>query len=347
MPINKRKLLLRGLQTTGGLRFLESTPAWSGLLVLNYHRIGNAGDSQFDRALWSATQDDFERQVRLLKRSCEVIGLDELPDVVRGLESSASGRSRFAMITFDDGYLDNFELAYPVLKSNGVPGTFFITTGFLDETPLAWWDEISWMVRSSQCESIDAAARLGKQIAIDSPGCDAAIRELLQHYYSLDSVRAAEFVDFLADATGAGRAPRALSEELWMSWNQVREMRREGMSIGAHTVTHPVLARQSPEQQSFEICESKLRIEKELGEPITALSYPVGRRDAFSQATRTALTHHGIEWAFSYYGGFVASAEARRNKVDRLDIPRVAVECDTTISDFRSYAALPQVFSRH
>jgi peptidoglycan/xylan/chitin deacetylase (PgdA/CDA1 family) len=350
MPINKRKMLLRGLKATGGLRLLESKSAWSGLLVLNYHRIGIAGDSLFDRALWSASQEAFGRQVQLLKRSCEVVGLDELPDVVRGLESgrrSLSSQNRFAMITFDDGYLDNFEQAFPVLKSNDVPGVFFIATGFVDEMSLAWWDEISWMVRSSVRDSIDATAWLGDRVVIDRPDCDVAIRRLLRHYYGLDANRSAEFVDFLAEATGTGRAPRSLSDGLWMNWDQIRQMRAEGMSIAAHTVTHPVLAQQSPERQSFEICESKLCLERELGEPITALSYPVGRRDAFNQATRTALTHHGIEWGFSYYGGFLTRDQARRGQVDRLDIPRVAVESDTTFADFRSYVALPQVFSRH
>ena len=360
MPINKRKILLRGLKATGGLRLLESTSAWSGLLVLNYHRIGTVGDSLFDRALWSASQETFDRQVRLLARSCEVVGLDELPDVVRGLESgrrSLASQDRFAMITFDDGYVDNFEQAFPVLKSNGVSGVFFVTTGFVDETPLAWWDEISWMVRSSRCESIrcesircesiDASVWSGGRVVIDRPDCDVAIRSLLQHYYGLDASRTVEFLDFLAEATGAGRAPRSLSDGLWMNWDQVRQMRAEGMSFGAHTVTHPVLARLSPEQQSFEICESKLRLERELGEPITALSYPVGRRDAFDQRTQTALSHHGIEWAFSYYGGFLTRDLARRRQVDRLDIPRVAVESDTSSADFRSYVALPQVFSRH
>jgi hypothetical protein len=203
------------------------------------------------------------------------------------------------------------------------------------------------MIRSSDRKSIDVADWLGEQMVIDRPDCDISIRRLLQYYYGLDAIRSTEFLDFLAGATAAGRAPRSLSDGVWMGWDQVREMRADGMSIGAHTVTHPVLARQSPEQQSFEICESKLRLEQELGEPITALSYPVGRRDAFDQATRTALTHHGIEWAFSYYGGFLPRAAARRDGVDRLDIPRVAVESDTTFADFRSYVALPQVFSRH
>lgn len=347
MTVNKRQLLLRGLKSTGGLRLLESVRPWTGLVVLNYHRIGTAGDSLFDRALWSATQDDFDQQVRQLKRNCEIIGLEDLTEVLYGLECgrpSFRARNRFAMITFDDGYRDNFEYAFPVLKSNGVPAVFFITTGFLDRGSPGWWDEISWMVRSSTRTAIDMSAWLGDITSID-PGREAAIQKLVQCYYGLDTEGSGRFLECLAAETGTGRAPAEIAAELWMNWDQVREMRDGGMSFGAHTVTHPVLATRTAEEQSFEICESKLRLEQELGDPVTALSYPVGRRDSFDQTTRTALSHHGIELAFSYYGGHVAAGQ--REPIDRHDIPRVAVESDTSLSDFRSYLALPQIFARH
>ena len=125
---------------------LESVPVWNGLLVLNYHRIGSPNGSLFDHDLWSATQDDFDEQVRLLAANFDVIGLDDLrpalDDLCAGARRSWQSR-RFVMITFDDGYRDNFELAFPVLESHGVPGVFFITSGFLDSGRLAWWDEIA------------------------------------------------------------------------------------------------------------------------------------------------------------------------------------------------------------
>ena len=344
MSFNKRQLVLRGLRATGGLRLLEAAHAWQGLLVLNYHRIGIPGESLFDRALWSATEDDFDQQVRILKQNCEIIGLDDLPTVERALQTDGR-RTRFGMITFDDGYLDNFEVAFPVLQSNDAPGVFFVTTGFLDESPLAWWDEISWMVRTSTCTSITAGDWPDMPVSVDLSDCDQASRTLIQILYGLNGNRTSEFLDYLADVTGTGRAPANLSTDLWMNWSHVRDMRAAGMSIGAHSVTHPVLSRLTPEQQSFEICESKLRVEQELGEPVTAFSYPVGRRDAFNQETRTALTHHGIDWAFSYYGGFLQSRTG--SLIDRLDIPRVAVESDTTLAEFRSFTVLPQLFSRH
>lgn len=344
--INKRELLRRALSATGGMRLLESAPMWSGLLVLNYHRIGTPDNPLMDEALWSATQDDFDQQVRLLKNGFDVIGLEDLTDAVRDLQNGQRRpwqTSRFAMITFDDGYRDNFELAFPVLKSHGVPGAFFLATGFLDQPKLAWWDEINWMLRSSDCRQLDLPANwFVEPLSLAGPGKQSAIRDLLQLYYRLDGSRTTQFLDAIGNAAGTGRVSNRAPGDLWMTWDMVREMRHAGMSFGAHTVSHPILANLSNEEQSDEILESRLRIESELGQPVTALSYPVGKRESFNDGTRDALSGHGFDWAFSYYGGHFSGAE-----FDRFDIPRVAVESDVTLDEFRSCCALPHVFARH
>lgn len=344
--INKRLLLKSALLHSGGLRLLESVPTWNGLLVLNYHRIGTPGESLFDHALWSADQDDFDSQVRMLKNHFDVIGLDDLPDVVRELNGHSrlsKKSSRFAMISFDDGYRDNFDLAFPVLRTHEVPGVFFITSGFLDERRLAWWDEISWMIHSSNRSTMCLPSEWFSE-SIELPLHDhaAALGRILSRYYELAGNQTERFINWIAEETGSGRAPSSLSRDLWMNWDMVREMQESGMGIGAHTVTHPILSNTTDEDQQFEVCESRLRIEQEIGAAVTAFSYPVGRRDAFNAATRRALAHHSFDWAFSYYGGFV-----RRGNIDRFDIPRVAVESDVTIDDFRACCALPQIFARH
>ena len=90
------------------------------------------------------------------------------------------------------------------------------------------------------------------------------------------------------------------------------------------------------------------RIEQELGEFVTALSYPVGSRQAFNTDTRTALQNNDFDWAFSYYGGFLnRSAVGASEPFDRLDIPRVAIESDTSLNEVRSICSLPQIFARH
>lgn len=344
--LNKRELLRRTLSATGGMKALESLPVWNGLLVLNYHRIGVPTNPLLDEALFSATQDDFDQQVRMLKQRFDVIGLSDLPSVMSDLRPSRRRpwqSSRFAMITFDDGYRDNYEFAFPVLKSHDAVAVFFIATGFIDAPRLAWWDEIAWMVRSGERAQIELAANL---LPTPLPLADdqrrSAISQLLKVYYRLDGSRTEQFLDSIAEQTGSGRAPAEAAAGQWMTWEMIQEMSATGMNFGAHTVTHPILANLTADEQGMEICESRLRLENQLERSITALSYPVGKREAFNAETRNALSHHGFDWAFSYYGGHVSCAD-----IDRFDIPRVAVESDVSLDDFRSCCALPHVFARH
>ena len=184
---------------------------------------------------------------------------------------------------------------------------------------------------------------LAERLSLHADEQDVTIQRLLRRYYRLDGSETDAFLAELAEATGSGRATENQGAGLWMNWDHVRSMQSAGMSIGAHTVTHPVLSRLTADEQNMEICESRLRLEHELGMPVSALSYPVGNREAFNDTTRAALSQNGFDWAFSYYGGHVRGG----NGVDRFDIPRVAVESDVTLEDFRSCCALPHVFARH
>lgn len=333
--------MLKALEVTGGLSVLQRIPAWRGLVTVNYHRIGQHGDSLLDWDLWSATQEDLDQHIGSIKRDCDIIGLDDLPDVLGSSKTAKSGR--FALISFDDGYRDNFEVALPVLQSHGVTAAFFITTGFLDQRTMAWWDEVAWMVRSSNQRGLTHSTNcLLANLVFDEPHREQAIRILLRACYELDGAARCEFLNELAEATGSGRAPHELSSDTWLTWDMVRQLRSAGMSIGAHTVTHPVLARLSREEQLYELTESRLRLEAELGEAVTTLSYPVGRRDSFNQDSRAALTAAGFDWAFSFYGGY-----SNGSQIDRFNIPRTAVESHFTLPQIRSLTALPQVFARY
>lgn len=335
--IAKREMLAQALDRSGCNRLLHRAGLWNGLLVLNYHRIGEPGDSLFDRGLWSATAETFERQVRYLARNFNVVGLDDLqhPWLRR-----PSPRERFVMITFDDGYRDNYEAAFPILQSHNVPGVFFLATGYLDRPQVPWWDEIAWMVRSSTQAGLEANPWTISSVSFEPGQHQTAIGRLLRTYKVLPGGETKSYLQFLAEATGSGRCHQALAQDLWMTWEMVREMRAAGMSIGAHTANHPILANLAPDAQDHEIGTSKCRIEEELGEPVVAMSYPVGGPDAFNTITRRAMHRHGLRFGFSYYGGY-----NRLSDFDPLDIRRVAVETDVSGSAFRSVAALPQVFA--
>jgi peptidoglycan/xylan/chitin deacetylase (PgdA/CDA1 family) len=322
------------LRVTGVGGLLRRAGAWRGVVALAYHRIGDGSDSRFDRGLYSATPEDFDAQVRLLKQHCDVIGPDALKDVVR------RGRGRYALVTFDDGYRDNYTKAFPVLKSHNVPGVFFVSTGFIDQPRLPWWDEIAWMARSATGGVVEAGGWLDGDVVLNGTDREGAIRTLLRKYKSLPGDRTAPYVEYLADATGVGRYAARGVADTWMTWEMLREMRRGGMHIAGHTVNHPVLARLPREGQRTEISGCAARLAAELGEPMRWFSYPVGGPNAFNQDTRDCLREQGVELAFTYYGTF-----GRFGAWDDYAVPRVAVERYTSLGDLGAVLALPQVFA--
>jgi peptidoglycan/xylan/chitin deacetylase (PgdA/CDA1 family) len=304
----------------------------SGLLAINYHRIGTPDSSPLDRGLWSATPEEFARQVRFYKSHLDLIGLEDLPQV-------RNRRGRYGIITFDDGYRDNFEVALPILQAERATATFFIATGFIDTPRLAWWDEIARLVRRSPHSRIALPAWLPAPVAFDSPDRETAVRTLLRAYKQLSPEKAAQYLEAVTVASGSERNATEV-KNLWMTWDMVRGMREAGMTIGGHTVDHPVLAHMRHEQQQAEILGCARRIEAELGEPMRYFSYPVGGRRSFDAATRECLREAGVRYAFSYYGGFRTF-----HRWDDYDIRRVPVELDTTYNRFRRLVMLPQLFA--
>jgi peptidoglycan/xylan/chitin deacetylase (PgdA/CDA1 family) len=291
---------------------------WNGVLILNYHRVGDAQAAEGDRSMWSATAEGFDLQLATLARHADVIGPDDLEDAVRG-----HGRS--VMLTFDDGYRDNYEIAYPLLRAHGLTATFFLTTGFLDRPRAPWWDELAWMVRH------------GKRPPADP---EPVIRALTERYKELPTARTKAFLNTVAADTGSGRAPATLGRHDWMTWDMAREMRDGGMTLGGHTADHPLLARLTVGQQKAQIARCARRMRAELGEPMRWFAYPVGSRDAFTPDTARILREQGTRAAFSFYGGHQPAGHW-----DPMDVPRVHVgpSCDAQM--LRAMLSLPWLFA--
>lgn len=331
--MSKRELLAKALDWSGFNKLARSTHLWNGLIVLNYHRVGEANQSLFDHDLWSASVEGFEQQVRFLSLNFDLIRIRDLDDLWN------RKKGRHVLITFDDGYLDNYECAFPILKSYNSPATFFLTTGFLDERKVAWWDEISWMVHSATQTSLPENSWTGDAVSLNEDDYDQSIKRLLSVYKKLSGEKTEAYLNFLAEQTGAGRCPQEIANQIWMTWDMVREMNDAGMDFGGHTVNHPILANHSEEQQRFEIAHCKQRVETELNDSISAFSYPVGGKDCFDQRTRDCLKQTGYRWGFSYYGGY-----SQLGTPDNWDIPRIAVESEEPATLFRAAISLPQVF---
>lgn len=300
-----------------------------GVLVLNYHRIGDGTASPYDRELWSATADAFDAQVSFLARQCDVIS----PGDIDAALAARSGRH--VVITFDDGYLDNYQLAFPILRRHGVPATFFIATGFIDRPSVPWWDEIAWLLRNTTRSRLSLAPWFGKPLDVGQRRTPA-IRKVLAKYKSLPADHAARLLAGLRDAAGVTHPQGAPGH--WMDWSMIREMADAGMTIGGHTVHHPVLSRLPHARQRDEIEGCAARILAETGRRMEYFAYPVGNRWAFNDDTLACLEAAGVRRAFSYYGGYATLASPR------FDVPRVAIEDHVGIHEFKAMARLPQVF---
>ncbi len=301
-----------------------------GVVGLAYHRIGDGRTSVLDRGLWSADCDRFDQQLRWLKEHCDVISPGDLPDVVR------RARGRHALVTFDDGYADNYAAAYPILRARGLSATFFVATGFVDRPCLPWWDEIAWMVRSSPSAGVVLPGYIAQPITYDEPDRERAVRRLLRTYKKLPIERTGPFLEALGEASRSGRHAAGHAAGLWMTWDMLREMRAGGMTIGGHTVNHPILSLMSREAQWKEISGCGQRLREELGAAMQTFSYPIGHRDSFNSETRACLREAGVRSAFSYYGGIHSFP-----RWDDYDIRRTAVEHDMTFEEFRASAMAP------
>jgi peptidoglycan/xylan/chitin deacetylase (PgdA/CDA1 family) len=310
---------------------------WNGLVVLNYHRLGDAKSSSLDRGVFSGTAESFARQIDLVRQHAELIDPRDVPQVL----DPSTPRGRYALITFDDGYRDNYELAFPVLQAKGAKASFFVSSGFLDNPRLPWNDEISWMVRSSTWPRISANRWLPRDFDLIPDAIDGSIAQINALYVNLhgDAESTRAFLDDLAEATGSGRAPADASRGLWMTWEMIREMHAAGMEIGGHTVDHPCLADQSPDDQEAEIRGVRDRLIAETGEAPTSFAYPYGGAHQFTETTKSLLAQHEYTRGYSFYGGYNAPG-----KTDTFDMRRVYVAHDTTDTAIEGLVSLPQLY---
>lgn len=337
IPHRSRRERIAAVLTAPGIkRFVRRASRWRGVLVLNYHRIGEHAEQPWDHTLWSASAPAFDAHLEMLEQEAEVIGPQ---DVEQALHSG--GRGRRVLLTFDDGYRDNFELAYPLLRRHGLTATFFLATGFIDRPHVAWWDQLAWMVRHASTERLPASEWLPDGLALNGAAQDAAIAVLVARYKALPSERAESFLEYVTQTGGSGPCGPEQAEELWMTWEMARELRAGGMTVGGHTITHPVLAQIPPERQEQEIAGCAQRLERELGEPMRWFAYPVGARDTFTSDTRRILSEHEVQLAFSFYGKL-----ADFSRWDPLDVPRVHVGRELGPELLRTMVWLPQVLAR-
>lgn len=294
--MSKRSLAADFLRRFGVLRALESLRSKPGVLIVTHHRVGNAAASRFDRAVFSASADAFDRQLKYFKRHMNVIGGEELEEIATGRQKV--DRMHVA-ITFDDGYIDDYKTSFDVLKSNDCTGSFFLVPEYVGTSTIPWWDEIAYLVRHTQRHTLTLTYPVPLTVTL-TPDRESAIRTVLRHYKlpaNHDGQR------LLAELREQAACELPVVGRRFINWEEAREMKAAGMTIGSHTQTHRILGQLAPEEQHWELAQSKQIIEHNIGTPVTSVAYPVGIRGAFNADTERITRELGYKVGFSFYGG--------------------------------------------
>lgn len=315
-----RKEIVQGLCQVSGITWLAWRRLRSALYVFNYHRIGDPATATFDPDVFSCTEERFAEHVDLLRSRFDLIGLSQLLALIEGRTTLTRPT---AMITFDDGYRDNYTKAYPVLRRTGTPAVFFVTTTFVGSKEPPWWDEVVWQARHLTPAQV---ADLPWSSGVAMQGPDHS-RQVL-HAFKRSPLPNAEKLAQLRSASG--RRIDAAGAGEFMLWDEVRAMRKGGMDIGSHTHTHPILSHLGPSDQLSELATSKRIMQSELGEEVTAVAYPVGGRNAYSMDTVEAARGAGYRAAFTCVEGV-----NRHPAVNPFELKRINVGENLSPRDFR------------
>lgn len=300
----------------GVTTLLGALPKRNLLSVLNYHRIGDPDNALYDPGVYSATPEELDEQIGYLKKYMRIVTLDE---VIAMVEKRTPLRGPCALITFDDGYRDNYGLAFPILRSHGVQGVFFLPTAYIGSAKVPWWDAIAYIVRNSARGQFTLTYPSIMEFDLGKQPFSDLLRRLLATYKT-PGVEGDRFISGLEQACQVTR-PREDAERCFLNWEEAAEMVRAGMAIGGHTHQHELLSKLPVEEQYLEVTESRRIICEKLGITVQALAYPVGSRTSFSPDTVSVLKRADYRVAFSFYGGMNLAST-----LDRFDIRRIGVD---------------------
>lgn len=279
--------------------------AGRSIVVLCYHRVvDDVGRGMFPE-LNSARPLDFRAQLDLISDKHEFISETQL---LSFMEGNGSLPDRPVLLTFDDGYLDNYENVFPILSERGIPATFFVATQHMDTQTLLWWDRACVLFNATSLDAADLPV-LGHRV-LTSDGTLVVAREWIEAAKLLPDEERLASLDALA---GALSVPAPTQESrVSMNWDQARKMAAGGMSFGGHTHTHPILSRMEDTPARSDIATGVARIRDELGSEVVSFAYPNGGPDDFGSREQAYLRDLGIRIAFT-----LSSGPTTRDEIDR------------------------------
>ncbi len=289
-----RAVLLSGYRRLRRLRNQTLNLLDSPVVVLTYHRVAVPA---FDPHRLAVSPENFRAQMNFLRHNFPILRFEEEWGTVK---------EPAVVVTFDDGYADNFLQALPILEEVGIPATFFISTGLLGSGQEFWWDEMERLILGDHADP--------GPFRLDDHQYGRSWPTLNRH----DRLALHADLHRLAGKIGASRRDYWLEQlRAWAGLNRNgREANRpltpeelrllaasRWTTIGAHTVTHTPLALLTEEEQRREIVDSKKQLEELLAHAVTVFSYPFGTKKDYNRTSIRLCREAGFRKAAANFPG--------------------------------------------
>ena len=262
--------------------------------IFVYHRVNDDQDPYF----YAMGVSRFRAEMEYLAKNFHLVSLDQLA----GGQLPTNGNKYCVAVTFDDGYRDNFLYAFPILQKLGIPATIFLTTGYIESGELPWYDQVRLAFKLTRQPRIGLREIGGPDSALETEQARlGALAYTLNWLRQTDEPTRARLLQELFRAL---RAPSPLNlPNTLLAWEEIRQMSRQGITFGAHTVTHPVLSSLPVPRLEEEILGSKKTVEKRLQRPIQHFAYPFGKKADFSAEAKQVVQSAGFLTAVTTISG--------------------------------------------
>jgi peptidoglycan/xylan/chitin deacetylase (PgdA/CDA1 family) len=267
--------------------------AGSRLIILCYHH-GNGAN--------------FRQQLRYLNRHYRVLHLeDALQELYHSQPEGPRKRDRRTLValTFDDGYHNNYTDGFAVTRETKTPMTIFLIPGYMESGNRYWWEEPDRLVEHTR---VREATIDGRTYHLDTVEERSALRDAIETRVRIASSVAEREVFLCTVRKALDESASLYAEEkpsLPLTWPEVHEMEASGwISFGGHTMYHPILGYLAdPAEAEYEVCESRVVLEKALNHPVRTFAYPYGRMKHIGDQGLSAVRAADYEWAVTTIHG--------------------------------------------
>jgi peptidoglycan/xylan/chitin deacetylase (PgdA/CDA1 family) len=293
------------------------------LRVLTYHRVDEPTRRPWlDPGLISASPKDFDEQMAYLATFYQMVTIS---DVLAALKSRNTKDlpPRAVLVTFDDGYCDFEEHAWPILRRHKAPVTLFVPTVYPDHPEQTfWWDDLYHALQSTNRKE-DLKTRIGTFSLSNTVSRNQAYQRLKNYLKTLKHAEAISIVRELCNELGVQPVANCI-----MSWDSLRKLSRQGLTLGAHTRTHPLLNRVSLDDARREVVGCLEDLKHQIGFALPIFAYPSGE---FSNDVVSMLEREGFSLAFTTKRGI-----NNINHLNPLRIQRINVGGRTSLPILRA-----------